>query len=169
MSLSKTKFTVRQLILFLFLVILFLSIDLTVKFIILHTLGMTNNTIRLLPFLQLVFVLNRGISFSFLYGANWLGIILMSFIALILGTIFMLSCYKNNSLIKIISLALLCGGGLGNIIDRLINKSVVDFIYLSYNGYSFPVFNLADCFINISLLLLLYETFLRKGCISAKK
>ncbi|HUY20219.1 MAG TPA: signal peptidase II [Candidatus Binataceae bacterium] len=56
-----------------------------------------------------------------------------------------------------VGFALILGGALGNLIDRVVRGRVIDFIRLHYYGWSYPVFNLADSAITIGVAILLFE------------
>ena len=51
---------------------------------------------------------------------------------------------------------IISGGALGNIIDRAVDNYVTDFLHLKINNYSFFIFNLADAFITIGAILIIY-------------
>jgi len=59
------------------------------------------------------------------------------------------------------ALALILGGALGNVIDRLLHGSVVDFIQLHWRGAAFPSFNVADSAITVGAALLILDELLR--------
>lgn len=92
---------------------------------------------------QLKYYLNTGISFSFLPTLPWRSI-LPIFVFILLGVLFKKSSY---------GLALLIGGGISNLIDRIVRGGVVDFIDLKI----IPVFNMADLFISLGSIILLIE------------
>ena len=56
-----------------------------------------------------------------------------------------------------ISYGMLFGGVVGNLIDRLFRGHVVDFFSFQFFSYDFPVFNVADCFIVVSILIIVIE------------
>ena len=70
---------------------------------------------------------------------------------------------KNISKLSVFSYGMLIGGIIGNLIDRLFRNFVIDFLSFNIFGYDFPVFNIADCFIVISIILIVIETLLKEG------
>jgi len=60
-------------------------------------------------------------------------------------------------------LAMVMGGALGNVVDRLNHGFVVDFIKLHYDGYVFPAFNLADSAITVGAALLILDSLIEYG------
>ena len=116
--------------------------------------------LELAGFLNLVLVFNKGAAFSFLAGADgWQTPLLAAFAvgaALVLG--FLIFKNKSNSLTNA-ALALVLGGAVGNVIDRLRIGAVVDFVDFHAMGWHFPAFNLADSAITIGAALLIYEGF----------
>jgi signal peptidase II len=96
---------------------------------------------------------NRGAAWGILQGQMWL------FYAITLVVIFAIIYYiqkaaKGKWLLGI-SLALMLGGAIGNFIDRVFRKEVVDFIHTFIFGYNFPVFNVADSSLCIGVVLLM--------------
>ena len=110
-----------------------------------------NESIKIFDFLSLTYVHNTGAAFSMLSGARWLFIIL-GIIALNIIYIFFIRD-KNLSNFEIVTYALLLSGIIGNLIDRILYGYVIDFIDVTI--FDFAIFNLADSFIVISVILLL--------------
>lgn len=64
---------------------------------------------------------------------------------------------KRVTRLTIVSLGIMIGGIVGNLFDRIIYKSVIDYLSFSFGNYNFPVFNLADICITIGAVLLLID------------
>ena len=118
-----------------------------------------NESIKIFDLLNLTYVHNKGAAFSMLEGARWLFIIL-GVVALNLIFIFFIKDKKLNKL-EIIIYSLLLSGIIGNLIDRLLYGYVIDFIDI--NLFNFAIFNFADSFIVIAIILLMI------GMIKCKK
>ena len=109
-------------------------------------------------FFNLVLVHNTGAAFSFLAGAGgwqrWFFAIVSTVISAVI--VVMLRRHAHNRLFAG-ALALVLGGALGNLHDRLRFGYVVDFIQLHAGGYYWPAFNVADSAITIGVALLLWD------------
>ena len=105
---------------------------------------------RVLPGLQLVNTRNHGVAFGFLPGAE-LGVTLVIGVAL-LALLVYFALHATRPLIWLPT-GMLIGGALGNILDRLREGSVTDFVKLPLG---WPPFNLADTSITLGVLLLLF-------------
>ena len=106
-------------------------------------------------FFSLTYIRNYGGAWGVFQG-NVLLLALISFLAL---TFFIKMIFKeqNMNTITIITYGLLLGGIIGNLIDRVIRGYVIDFLDFYILGYDYPVFNVADIMIVISVLLLIFE------------
>ncbi|MBN1240569.1 MAG: lipoprotein signal peptidase [Gammaproteobacteria bacterium] len=119
--------------------------------------------IVLLPVLNLVRLHNEGAAFSFLSTASgwqrWvftgLGIVVSLGIA-----IWLLRLPRKGQSLLAAGLALVMGGALGNVIDRIRFGHVVDFIHVHYGDAYFPAFNVADSAITIGAALLILDSLL---------
>ncbi len=119
--------------------------------------------LALTSFFDLVFVFNAGAAFSFLRDAG--GWQKWFFIVLALGIsgwlVVMLRQHARERLLPM-SLALILGGALGNVIDRLRFGAVVDFLDFHWAGYHFPAFNVADSAISVGVALMLWHELFGK-------
>ncbi|MDO5563662.1 MAG: signal peptidase II [Eubacteriales bacterium] len=106
---------------------------------------------------------NRGAAFGILQEKYlFFYIITIVIILFILIYMFKLELKKGN-ILKFISLIFIFSGAIGNFIDRFFNKFVVDFIWLKYLFFDFPVFNFADICITVGVgLLFIVIIFLEK-------
>ena len=117
---------------------------------------------EILPVLNLVLVRNRGISFGILSGA---GIPAGLFTILGVGLVALLAVWLARAADRItaVALGLMIGGALGNIIDRIRQGAVTDFIDLHAGGWHWPAFNLADVAICSGVVLLLLAGLRKSG------
>jgi signal peptidase II len=111
-------------------------------------------------FFNLVLVWNRGVSFGmFSSHPHWMPWILTG-VALILTAILIGWLAKTERKAEIIGLGLVVGGAIGNVIDRIRFGAVIDFLDFHLTSMHWPAFNLADSFIFIGVVLLVFETIL---------
>ena len=112
-------------------------------------------------FLSLTFVKNYGAAFSFLADqGGWqryflTGISAVASIAIIIWMFKTPASYR----ITLIALMLVLSGAIGNMIDRIYNGFVIDFIDFHYAGWHFPTFNVADICISLGVMLLILTEF----------
>ncbi|SFV86137.1 Lipoprotein signal peptidase [hydrothermal vent metagenome] len=108
-------------------------------------------------FLSLTFAQNYGAAFSFLANQDGWQRYFLSAISIIASIILTMWLFKTPSKykFKLIALTLILSGTLGNLIDRVMNGFVVDFIDLHYQNFHWPIFNFADIFITVGVVLLL--------------
>ena len=131
-------------------VIIFLLIDQLTKGLINLYMNL-GDSIEIFKFLNLTYVHNTGAAFSILDGARWLFVIL-GIIALNVIYIFFIKDKKLNNF-EIVTYALLLSGIIGNLVDRILYGYVIDFI--DVNIFNFAIFNLADSFIVVAVILLI--------------
>ena len=112
---------------------------------------------------ELRYLENDGVAWGMFGGETFRGILVAVTGALMAGLLVILMMRKFRlSLFGKASLVLVIAGGLGNLIDRVINGYVVDFLY--FRLIDFPVFNVADCFVVIgAFMLIVYLLFLSDG------
>ena len=113
-------------------------------------------------FFNIVRVHNSGAAFSFLAGAGgwqrWFFIGLGALAAVFI--VWMLRSHGGQRLFSW-ALALILGGAVGNVIDRLLHGYVVDFIQVHYAGHYFPSFNVADSAISVGAACLILDELRR--------
>ena len=120
------------------------------------------------PFFDLVLFFNEGAAFSFLAGAGGWQRLFFSAIALIAsGVIIHLMRKYPQQKLFCFALALILGGALGNLYDRVTLGHVVDFLFFHYQTYYWPAFNLADSAIFCGVVLLLWEEFRKPADVKA--
>jgi len=125
--------------------------------------------IPVLPFFSLVRVHNTGAAFSFLADAG--GWQRWFFIAIgILATVIIVRLLKRHGHEPHLAfpLALVLGGALGNVIDRVVLGHVVDFLYFHYKSFAWPAFNVADTAISIGAALLIWDSLRGKPAVHKK-
>jgi len=96
---------------------------------------------------------NRGAAWGILQGQMWLFYAIT--LVVIIAIIYYIQKAAKGKWLLGISLGLMLGGAIGNFLDRVIRKEVVDFIHTYIFGYNFPVFNIADSSLCIGVVLLM--------------
>jgi signal peptidase II len=121
-------------------------------------------TIYVTPFWNWVLTFNRGAAFSFLASED--GWQRWFFTVLALGVsgwiAFMLRQHPAQKLLSL-ALALIMGGALGNVIDRIRFGAVVDFVQWHAAGFYWPAFNVADSAITVGAVLMVWDQFFGSG------
>lgn len=123
-------------------------------------------------FFYLTYTVNTGAAWSFLADVSWgqtffKVLTSISLIAFVFYYIY--SAKKGYTWLKY-SLVLIIGGTIGNFIDRLAANGVVDFLSFVFWSYHFPVFNLADSFLTVGVIMLIvHYLFLDANAIFKKK
>ena len=119
---------------------------------------------RINSYFYIVHFKNQGAAFSFLSDAGGWQRYFLSIVAAIASVfiIFMIKKHKNE-LYTALGLSLILGGALGNLFDRLSLGHVTDFLYFHFNDYYWPAFNVADSAITIGLVIMIYESVIKKS------
>ncbi|MDB2668688.1 signal peptidase II [Alphaproteobacteria bacterium] len=136
------------------------GIDQTSKWLIVFGLNFqTGEPHALLPFLDLRLLWNPGISYGMLDSSSELGRWLLFSLASVITLGFLWAMRTAPNKIVRLAYAMIIGGALGNLVDRGLHGAVVDFISLHSDGYYWYVFNLADIWITLGVLLLIFDVF----------
>ena len=114
-----------------------------------------------LPFLNWTLFHNYGAAFSFLSDAGGWQRYFFTGLAGVVSIIFLFWLMRMPKKMMVLpaAIALILGGAVGNLIDRVSLGYVVDFIHFYYNNSHFPAFNIADSAITLGTILLLIDTF----------
>ena len=116
------------------------------------------------PFLDLVYTLNKGVSYSFLTGSSATWQYVLAAFAVVAATALAVWLARGvTDRLSAISIGLIMGGALGNGLDRLLLGGVADFFSLHAFGFYWYVFNIADVAIVAGVIGLLYESLTERG------
>jgi len=139
-------------------------LDQATKFLVTRFLDLYER-VEVLPVLDFTLLHNTGAAFSILAGASgwqrWFFIVLAVVVSLTL-VIWLWRLPRGDRLIAI-ALALVLGGALGNLIDRVRHGYVVDFIHAHWGAAYFPAFNIADSAITVGAALLILDAFRQRS------
>jgi len=143
------------------IVFLIFIADRLTKFFVVKYLAF-NQATEVFPYFNLFFTLNSGAAFSFLSSAgawhSWLFIMIGVFV----GLLIIFWQFHITSRWLQIALALILGGTLGNLFDRLVFGYVIDFLDFYYATSHFPAFNLADSAICVGTVMLIVDLMFRE-------
>ena len=118
-----------------------------------------NTFIPLTFFLDLTHIHNFGVSFGLFAG------LISPWILVVIGLLVVIFIYylmiSSSDKIEKIGLLIIISGAISNIIDRILNGYVIDFIYLNYRDLYWPAFNFADIYITLGIMMIL-SSFFRK-------
>lgn len=149
----------------LWLALLTFVADIAIKLVVMNTMGYGwSNRIEVLPFFNLVYVHNYGAAFSFLSEQSgwqrWL------FSGIAFGVVlFLMYSMRRLPVTKRwsnIAYALVIGGAVGNVFDRIVHGFVVDYLDVFWGNYHWPAFNLADSAICVGAGMIILESFFSK-------
>lgn len=154
-------------ILFFSIALLIIAADQFSKYLALRYLRDAHQSISIIPdFFSFTYAENKGIAFGMELAPQT--ILLLFTIIISSAVLWYVIRSKNRTLLFLLPFSLIFGGGIGNMIDRIVRGYVVDFIYFNlYNGYVgttylslWPIFNIADSAITVggALLLIFHRT-----------
>lgn len=117
--------------------------------------------VAVIPFFNFTLSYNEGAAFSFLNDAGgwqrWFFVVLALIVSVVI--VFWIKRLESTDRWVAIALAMILGGAIGNVIDRVLFGHVIDFIHLYYKQWSWPIFNIADSAISIGVAVLLIDGF----------
>lgn len=116
-------------------------------------------SVYVMPLFDLTLLYNRGAAFSFLSDQNgwqrWFFTILATVVVTVLSV--WLWRLKQQEKWVAISLSLIIGGAIGNVIDRILFGHVIDFLHFHYQEHYWPAFNIADSAITVGVAIMMYD------------
>ncbi|MFP1839133.1 signal peptidase II [Lonsdalea quercina] len=118
-------------------------------------------SLPLIPFFNLTYAHNPGAAFSFLADKDGWQRWFFAVIALAITAALLVLMYRSSASQKLINIAyaMIIGGAVGNLTDRLVHGYVIDFVDFYINDWHYPIFNIADAGICIGALLIVLEGF----------
>ena len=153
----------KKYIIYLLIFTIIFALDRITKIYILH-LAEINNTldIYITSFLNFYLIWNKGIAFGLLSFDEELIYNLITIIIILIIIVIIALMNKAEKMTKLGYLFII-GGAIGNFFDRIYYKGVPDFIELHVNNFHWFIFNIADIFITIGVLCLIYVEVLKKS------
>ena len=121
--------------------------------------------IKVLPIFDITLLHNTGAAFSFFafeYGSQRIPLIVISLLVSIFLIVLLAKESRNSNFGQNFSVALIAGGAIGNLIDRISEGYVVDFLLFYYESFYFPAFNVADSAITVGMIIFLLDNFMIK-------
>ncbi|MDA3934671.1 MAG: signal peptidase II [Gammaproteobacteria bacterium] len=116
-------------------------------------------TLHLTNWFNLTLAYNTGAAFSFLNDAGgWQRWLFVALAVVITGVLLVWLQRARHLRLQALALALIIGGAIGNVIDRVRLGHVIDFIDWHYHDWHWPVFNLADSAISVGVVLLIVDS-----------
>lgn len=135
--------------------------DILSKYLVVQLLLPLGHSVTVIPYvLDFTYVENRGMAFGLLADNRWIFMIIS--VVLLAVILFMIKYSQINHVLFLVSLAMIFGGGIGNMLDRIFLGYVVDFAEVTF--IDFPVFNIADSVVVVgAILLAIYFIFFDKS------
>ncbi|MBI2735930.1 MAG: signal peptidase II [Rhodospirillales bacterium] len=136
-----------------------LAVDFATKWMILNLVMLPPRTIEVTPFFNLVLGFNTGVSFGMFREVFLDRPLLLAAIklAIVAGLLFWAA--RTPKPLETISLGLIAGGALGNVLDRMRQGAVIDFLDFHVGRWHWPAFNMADTMIVIGVVLLIAGSY----------
>jgi signal peptidase II len=115
-------------------------------------------SIRALPFLNIVYVENKGAAFGMFANLGNNFFMAISVIALVAILFYMSKIPKG---LELFAISLIFGGAVGNLIDRIMLGKVIDFIDVYVGTWHWPAFNVADSALTVGIILFIISTLMQ--------
>ena len=144
--------------------VLVLILDQTSKYYFEHSLELYQQIVVIPNYFSWMLAYNTGAAFSFLADSGGWQRWLFAMIAVVVSAVLIvwLKRLGRNDTWLAIALALVLGGALGNLYDRIVLGHVIDFIFVHWHEHGFPAFNVADSGITVGAIMLALDMFKTK-------
>lgn len=142
---------------------LVILLDQLIKYWITNIIMLPPRIIPVTPFFNLVLGHNRGVSFGFFDGNSPLNQWLLSLVALAITATLVIWLARIDKPWVAVALGLIIGGAIGNVIDRLADGAVVDFLDFHWGEHHWPAFNVADTGITMGAAALILDSLFVRG------
>ena len=146
------------------LIVIFILGDQWTKNLVVNNLELYER-VNITSFFDITLLYNTGAAFSlfaFDTGSQRIPLILISiFVSMYLLGLLIKHASSNHRALNL-SIAMIAGGALGNLVDRITQGYVVDFLLCYYENWYFPAFNVADSLITIGMMIFLIDNFMIK-------
>jgi signal peptidase II len=144
--------------------VLVLIVDQTSKYYFEHSLELYQQIVVIPNYFSWMLAYNTGAAFSFLADSGGWQRWLFAMIAVVVSAVLIvwLKRLGRNDTWLAIALALVLGGALGNLYDRIVLGHVIDFIFVHWHEHGFPAFNVADSGITVGAIMLALDMFKTK-------
>jgi len=146
-------------------------LDQFTKYVVLQRFSLHESVPVIPGFFNLTYVRNPGAAFGILAGAHgaWRTVFFIT-VSLVALAVIITLVRKTHDRLPLVAFALIGGGAVGNLIDRVRSGEVVDFIEWYYRSYHWPAFNIADSAISVGVALLAVDMlFPRKQNVKGEK
>ena len=154
------KLFLKKTIFYFVIVLLIFLADRISKLYILNTLGEAGDVnIYFNSYINFILIWNTGVGFGLLSFEDSIIYNLITVLIIVINLIILYLIIKSDDF-KIYFYLIILGGSLGNLFDRLYYSAVPDFIDISYNGYHWFIFNVADIFITSGIICLIFAEIL---------
>jgi signal peptidase II len=132
-----------------------LAVDLVTKWLILNVVMVPPRTIEIAPFFNLTLGFNTGVSFGMFRELFLDRPLMLAGIKMVIVAGLLLWAMRTPKPLETVGLGLIAGGAMGNIVDRMRQGAVTDFLDFHVGSWHWPAFNMADTMITIGVVLLI--------------
>ena len=153
-------------VIWIIVIALSVAIDQLTKYLISNSYAVGETHVLINGVLNFTYIRNEGAAWGMFSNSRWVFIVITAVMLVVMPLV--LYKYRKLHFLFGFSLSLIIGGAIGNMIDRVFQGSVVDFIQAAF--IDFPVFNFADCCVTVgAVLMFIYLVFIDKTLFHSEK